>query len=82
MRKVMVYQDENGDWIAEVPSLPGCGIEGKTRAEALQNVQDAIQLWREVTSTCVVTIPMQKWSFPTTNNLQSGHYVALFVMRV
>ena len=47
MRNTLIYQDEDGMWITEVPSLPGCGSEGKTRAEALENTKDAIQLWIE-----------------------------------
>lgn len=47
MRQVMLYQDEDGVWIAEVPSLPGCGSDGATREEALANVKDAIDLWIE-----------------------------------
>jgi predicted RNase H-like HicB family nuclease len=45
IRRVIVYQDEDGMWITEVPSLPGCGSEGVTRAEAVENTKDAIQLW-------------------------------------
>jgi hypothetical protein len=29
MRRVLLYTDEEENWIAEVPSLPGCGSEGK-----------------------------------------------------
>jgi predicted RNase H-like HicB family nuclease len=47
MRQVLVYQDEEGYWIAEVPSLPGCGSDGTTREEALLNVKEAIELWVE-----------------------------------
>lgn len=47
MRQVLLYQDEDGYWIAEVPSLPGCHSDGETRDEALTNVQEAIALWIE-----------------------------------
>lgn len=47
MRQVLLYQDEGGVWIAEVPSLPGCVSDGQTRDEALANVQEAITLWIE-----------------------------------
>ena len=47
MRQVLLYQDEDGVWIAEVPSLPGCHSDGITRQEALDNVQEAITLWIE-----------------------------------
>ena len=40
--RVILYTDEEGNWIAEVPSLPGCGSDGKTRDEALATVKDAI----------------------------------------
>ena len=42
--EVRLYQDENGVWIAEVPSIPGCGSEGSTREEALANVHDAAEV--------------------------------------
>lgn len=48
MRQVVLYQDEDGVWIAEVPSLPGCGSDGDTREEALSNVRRAIGEWIEV----------------------------------
>jgi predicted RNase H-like HicB family nuclease len=46
MRQVVVYPDrEDGGWVAEVPSLPGCISQGDTKQEALQNVRDAIEVW-------------------------------------
>ena len=41
--RVLIEQDEDGVFVAECPSLPGCISQGKTRDEALKNVQDAIQ---------------------------------------
>jgi predicted RNase H-like HicB family nuclease len=46
-RYVLLYHDEDGYWIAEVPSLRGCGSEGQTREEALENVKEAIQGYME-----------------------------------
>ncbi len=43
MRQVIVYQDEDGVWCAEVPSLPGCLSDGKTYEEAIENIKEAIQ---------------------------------------
>ena len=40
---VTVYQDEDGTYIAECPSVPGCVSQGKTEAEALANVREAIK---------------------------------------
>jgi predicted RNase H-like HicB family nuclease len=42
MRQVVVYQGEDGGWVAEVPSLPGCVTQGKTREEAIRNAREAI----------------------------------------
>lgn len=43
LRQVIVYLDEDGFWVAECPSLPGCNSQGTTRAEALANIRDAIE---------------------------------------
>jgi len=40
---VSIYQDEDGVYIAECPSIPGCVSQGKTEAEAESNVTDAIR---------------------------------------
>lgn len=41
-------RDEDGVWVAECPSIPGCVSQGKTQQEALQNIQEAIGLCLEV----------------------------------
>ena len=40
--RVLIEQDDDGVYIAEVPALPGCLSQGKTRAEVLDNVKEAI----------------------------------------
>lgn len=40
--RVLIEQDEDGVYVAEVPALPGCVSQGHTRAEALTNVKEAI----------------------------------------
>jgi predicted RNase H-like HicB family nuclease len=47
-RQVLLYLGEDGYFIAEVPSLPGCVSQGKTRAETLVNIEEAISLYLEV----------------------------------
>ena len=42
--KVVLEKDEDGFIVATVPSLPGCISQGKTEAEALANVREAIDL--------------------------------------
>lgn len=48
MRQVLLYTDEDGYWIAECPSLPGCNSQGKTKQEAISNIKEAIELYIEV----------------------------------
>ncbi len=43
MRQVIIYPGEDGYWVVECPSLPGCISQGKTKGEALSNVKEAIQ---------------------------------------
>ncbi len=45
--RVTVHQDEDGIFVAEVPSLPGCISQGATREDALKNVQEAVQAYLE-----------------------------------
>jgi predicted RNase H-like HicB family nuclease len=41
-------RDEDGVWIVECPSIPGCVSQGETREEALSNIQEAIAACLEV----------------------------------
>ncbi len=43
MRQVLIYSGEDGFWVAECPSLPGCISQGKTKAEAVLNIKEAIR---------------------------------------
>lgn len=45
--RVFIEQDEDGVFIIEVPALPGCISQGKTRDEALRNIQEAIAAYLE-----------------------------------
>ncbi len=40
---VKISQDEDGMYVAECPSIPGCISQGKTEKEAEKNIQDAIK---------------------------------------
>ena len=45
--RVLIEQDEDGVFVAEVPSLPGCISQGQTRSEATANIKEAIALYLE-----------------------------------
>lgn len=47
---ITILRDEDGIFIAECPSIPGCVSQGKTEKEAEINIQDAIRECLEVRS--------------------------------
>lgn len=47
MRQTLIYRGEDGQWVAECTSLPGCISQGWTRAEAIENIREAILLYIE-----------------------------------
>ncbi len=40
--RIIIEPDEDGVFVAECPSLPGCVSQGTTRNEAVDNIKDAI----------------------------------------
>ena len=40
--RVLIEPDEDGVFVAECPTLPGCVSQGTTRDEAITNIKDAI----------------------------------------
>ena len=45
---VTIDRDEDGVWVVECPSIPGCVSQGETREEALDNIRQAISVCLEV----------------------------------
>jgi len=43
MRQALIYPGEDGFWVAECPSLPGCISQGETRDQAIANIREAIE---------------------------------------
>jgi predicted RNase H-like HicB family nuclease len=43
VRQVIIFRGEDGYWVAECPSLPGCLSQGKTKEEAVTNIREAIR---------------------------------------
>ena len=44
---IIFWSNEDQSFIADVPELPGCMAHGASHAEALENAQQAIELWLE-----------------------------------
>lgn len=56
-----VERDEDGVWVAECPTLPGCVSQGATRQEALANICDAIRLCMEVRTERGLPLTVKEW---------------------
>jgi predicted RNase H-like HicB family nuclease len=61
MRQVIIYPGEDGYFVVECPSLPGCISQGKTRYEAIENIREAIQLYIEVLLEKGQPVPVEKY---------------------
>lgn len=57
---IIYWSDEDNCYLAEVPELPGCMADGKTRAEAVANAEVIISEWIEVAKEDGRTIPEPK----------------------
>ena len=57
LRQVVLHKGEDGYWVAECPSLPGCISQGKTKAEAIANIREAIQGYVEALKVDGLAVP-------------------------
>ena len=57
MRQIIIKPGEDGFWLAECPSLPGCISQGRSKQEAIKNIRSAIQGYLEVLKQDEVPIP-------------------------
>ena len=60
MRQAILFRGEDGMWVAEVPSLPGCISQGRTREEAITNITEAAELWIEGMKSSGRSIPTEQ----------------------
>ncbi|HVY71431.1 MAG TPA: type II toxin-antitoxin system HicB family antitoxin [Verrucomicrobiae bacterium] len=61
MRQVVIYPGEDGYWIAECPSLPGCVSQGRSREEAISNVREAIEGYVQVLKEDGLPVPEERF---------------------
>lgn len=61
MRQVILYPGEDGFWIAECPSLPGCISQGANKEEAIHNIRDAIAAYIEALEVDHLKVPVEKF---------------------
>ena len=61
MRQVLIYKGEDGFWVAECPSLPGCVSQGKNREKTLQNIKEAISCYIHTLEEDKISVPEEKF---------------------
>jgi predicted RNase H-like HicB family nuclease len=61
MRQVLLTPDEEGGWVVECPSLPGCISQGETKDEALANIREAIELYVETLEAEGLPVPEDRF---------------------
>jgi predicted RNase H-like HicB family nuclease len=59
LRQAVIYPGEDGFWVAECPSLPGCISQGETRAEAIANIREAIVAYVSVLEDDGIAVPVE-----------------------
>ena len=57
MRQVLIFKGEDGQWVTECPSLPGCVSQGETRDAAIANIKEAIELYISVLKEDSLPVP-------------------------
>ncbi len=56
---VTIDRDEDGAWVVECPSIPGCVSQGTTKDDALENIKEAITLCLEVRAEKGMTLTIE-----------------------
>lgn len=61
LRQVIIYPGEDGYWVAECPSLPGCISQGEGRKEAIANIREAIHLYVDALEADGLPVPPERF---------------------
>ncbi len=61
MRQVIVYRGEDGYWVAECPTLPGCITQGKTKQATVSNIKEAIKAYIAALEADGIPIPEDRF---------------------
>ena len=61
MRQVVLYLGEDGYWVVECPSLPGCISQGETKDAAIANIKEAICVYVETLEEDGLPVPEERF---------------------
>ena len=59
---VVITRGEDGYFVAEIPVIPGCISQGKTRKQAMANIKEAAEL-------CLESMQEEGWTLPAEYSL-------------
>jgi predicted RNase H-like HicB family nuclease len=59
---VVITRGEDGYFVAEIPVIPGCISQGKTKKEAISNIKEAAEL-------CLESMEEEGWTLPAEYSL-------------
>ena len=62
---MVIYPGEDGYWVAECPTLPGCISQGKTREEAVQNIREATYAYVAALEEDGLSVPEERFELLT-----------------
>ena len=71
--RIVIEQDENGVFVATVPSLQGCYTEGDTFEEAVENIKDLIKLHLDARKEKEITPDDSNTEFVGVQNISIKH---------
>ena len=57
---IIWWRDEDEAFVVEVPELPGCTAHGDTRADAIDNAEEAVAFWLKTAKEDGASIPKPK----------------------
>ncbi|MCF6155737.1 MAG: type II toxin-antitoxin system HicB family antitoxin [Candidatus Brocadia sp.] len=59
--EMIIYWDRTDNiYVIDVPELPGCMAHGKSKKEALENAEKAVELWLKTAKEDGIQIPVPK----------------------
>jgi predicted RNase H-like HicB family nuclease len=65
VRQVVIYPGEDGFWVAECPSLPGCVSQGMTKEETIVNIREAIDAYVAALRDDGLPVPAERFDLMT-----------------
>ncbi len=61
MRQVIIFRGEDGYWIAECPSLPGCVSQSRSKEKAIRNIKEAIEGYIASLEADSIPVPQERF---------------------